>query len=486
MRPVSHSFLLLVVALAGNFVVARPASHLLRRQDDASSTGSPESQSDAQPTDSTSSSESSSSAASSSTASNSESSSSVSSASSSSQSTVTGPTSTLSSLPTSSSVRPPPTTSPTLDPVPNTPAGFFSNSSATLILGVTLGGIAGIILILVLWLNFRRAWYFPWNKKKQRNDPTRWSVYSFKEKPRLPLGRAPPPTSSMENFAKPTDDGAPSEGHGEIPELDEHIPPVPDILIHSPPPSVHSSAKMQSRRSVTWASDTVSPTRPAHIQRSRWSAATTQASVSVYSQPSETYTNGDTTDKEQTDKEETDRDSYLGESARDTPVTRVTSASSEAPFRFDELLHGPRSAPLIRQGYSRDVWTATNSAPSTPGFPSRAVTRGMDRGIDLRPPGLSGLERLVESSSSGNEKPKTIGRSVSARGPRDSPDRNWDQDQTTVSPYDVAAALRSQNSSLTRSITNPDSKKSPKGILKNPHYLTTTARLAQNGKPNMI
>jgi hypothetical protein len=211
--------------------------------------------------------------------------------------------------------------------------------------------------------------------------------------------------------------------------------------------------------------------------------------MSVYSQPSGTYSNGETTDKDQTDREETDRDSYLEESARDTPVTRVTSAStlSEAPFRFDELSRGPRTVPLLRLGHSReeDSWNGTSSISTAPLFPSRAVTRGTDHGADSRPIGLTGLERLADGN---NEKSKNIGRSVSARGPRDSPDRNWNRDDVTVSPYDVAAALRSQSvkSSLTRSATNPEPKKSPKSILKNPHYLTTTARLAQNGKPNMI
>lgn len=462
MRPVPGGLLFLFFFFVLELVHARPASGLVRRQDNnpdpSSSSSIPSDPPPPAPTAPPETSQTSFSVS----ASDSASISSVSSVSSSSSnstllvSTVSTPSVTLRPTGTSSLPDPPPEQTENRDA--NTPAAFFSNRSATLVLGITAGGIACIIVVLVLWINFRRAWYFPWNKRKKRNDPNRWSTYSFREKPHLPLGRKVENTMSTEHLTRdgpPSNDGHSSHGHtdashGYQGEMDDTVPPLPEIRIDPP-----RSAQVSTRRS----------SGPA--ERSRWS--TSDGSASIYSQQTQSIYDDNT-------------GRYTTNNVVSRPVTRVTSTSSieTSPFRFDTIYEEEhdRSQPLTRQ---RDEEISPLSRlKRDPSKPPQEPFRI-----------LLPSQQAIQPSSA----PPRMGVTFSAttresmRARSDGEDNRYQMNLVERGPSPTETFVRMLNplDSAGPSVGSPTvatPKQPPKGILKSPHYLTTSARLA--GRGNMI
>lgn len=443
MRLSSHSFasalFLSFLALAG----ARPvANELVVRQENSSpppNTSSPPPQSSTSPTDRPSSSSPVLTSVSSSTSSSGSGSSSV---------VLTSQATIISSIPSVTLQRGSETSHPTETPVPNTPAGFFSNRNATILLAASVGGVVGVVLLLTLWINFRRSWYFPWNKKKQRNDPSRWSTYSFREKPRLPLGRTLPPTASTESFAKhedPSHDG--HESHGHMHEFDYNIPPLPEIRIDSPK-SAHSEAGRQDFR------------RPPGLERfGRSSGMMSQYTVeSVYSQPTDAET----------------PEPFARSGSRS--LKRVTSSSSDnSPFRFDPPPL-TRNTPLLRSARSdeghgarmydasdRDTWARDSLDP-----------------VEATLRTLSGARRPGHAKEMSHFSIDEEDEREYDRAQRSLPSIGW---KDTAANYGM---VQSPTRNLASTLLTPKSPATPKSILKTPHYQTTSSRLAQTRQPSRI
>ncbi|KAG8831940.1 hypothetical protein FRC17_002311 [Serendipita sp. 399] len=341
-------------------------------------------------------------------------------------------------------------------PVPNTPAG---NRNATLLLGACLAGIGGIILLFVLWINFRRSWYFPWNKRKQRNNPSRWSVYSFREKPQLPLGRQLPATVSTENFAKTNES---NDGHStqHMHEPETLLPPIPEIRIDSP-----KSAYSTDRR--------LGPKVPPGLghQHTRWSSAT---SHSIYSQPSASFME---------DVETAERYSSGEEAFTRRSTTRVTSDSSDnSPFRFDRPSQSfaSRSTPLRRTTLSVDDATWKGQSRPYPGEGWRATNGGQEEPVDpveftlwqLSGRGQAPPMREV-SRFSADEEFDIPNSQVAERAPDEGPGRYGMTPQRAIE-------VKYEESYIKPPPPAQGSRNPPRGILKTPHYQTTSARLAKN------
>ncbi|CCA74442.1 hypothetical protein PIIN_08395 [Serendipita indica DSM 11827] len=354
----------------------------------------------------------------------------------------------ISSIPSVTLQRGSETSHPTETPVPNTPAGFFSNRNATILLAASVGGVVGVVLLLTLWINFRRSWYFPWNKKKQRNDPSRWSTYSFREKPRLPLGRTLPPTASTESFAKhedPSHDG--HESHGHMHEFDYNIPPLPEIRIDSPK-SAHSEAGRQDFR------------RPPGLERfGRSSGMMSQYTVeSVYSQPTDAET----------------PEPFARSGSRS--LKRVTSSSSDnSPFRFDPPPL-TRNTPLLRSARSdeghgarmydasdRDTWARDSLDP-----------------VEATLRTLSGARRPGHAKEMSHFSIDEEDEREYDRAQRSLPSIGW---KDTAANYGM---VQSPTRNLASTLLTPKSPATPKSILKTPHYQTTSSRLAQTRQPSRI
>ncbi|KAG8833343.1 hypothetical protein FRB91_001442 [Serendipita sp. 411] len=361
----------------------------------------------------------------------------------------------------------------TSTPVPDTPAGFFGNRTAILLLGACLAGIGGIIVLFALWINFRRSWYFPWNRNKQHNNPSRWSVYSFREKPQLPLGRQPAATVSTEHFAKTNES---NDGHltQHMHELDSHLPPIPEIRIDSP-------------RSAYSADRRLGPKMPPGLgHHTRWSSATSHVSAgSIYSQPSVTFRE----DAQMADRYSSGEEPFYPRSA-----TRVTSDSSDnSPFRFDthSQSFGSRSTPLRRatldvddntwKGHSRmplgDGWRAAKGGNGEPTDPVEYTLWQLSGRGEVSRAGPSSALREVSRFSADDDfdAPKDGNiHSSPSKGVDEGPGRYGLAPQRGI-------AFTYGDSNMGKALSPIQGiKPMPKGILKTPHYQTTSARLARN------
>lgn len=348
------------------------------------------------------------------------------------------------------------------------------------------------MLLLTLWLNFRRSWYFPWNKNRRCNNPARWSIFSLREKPRLPLGR----NLVIDEFSElgirydGTHDGSSSahghgtsDGHG-YGSVDSHFQllradPIPEIHIKSPKSAVLSNAATLHR----WSFSRSFP--PGLENYSRWSATTTHISVgtlSIYSDhPLSFLENEKATDK------------YTS-GERDRPETATSVSSDNNPFRFDIMQPVDSRYNLLAS--RNPAWSGGTSSldPPSISFPhgrqrearTRYIGHVMDAPKNNYNLSTRGSSILQEFDNEGSADQPTFGLSAirvdrEHTGPRNSGPMRDFSPVGLISSSSLPRSVPLYSASPHTPSNGPGStpqRTPPKSILKSPHYLTTSARMA--------
>lgn len=271
-----------------------------------------------------------------------------------------------------------------------------------------------------------------------------------------------------------------SEGHTQL----LGMPPIPQIIIYSPKSAVTPAL---GNHSSPWKF--ARPLPPGLDYRSRWSAATSHvsaATTSVYSVHSDVSVE----DARMVDKYAA-REMQRGS----RPWTGTTTSSDNSPFRFDT----PKTSSEDQNAStSRNATTANNDRSSTnPSIPSAFAPRTLNKErrvtyVDsiVEPPQRAHFHSSTRGSSILRELDEEDGNVTEPAFGLSALKVNWEQlpmKQVGPTPRTTIDLAPATPSSLPKSSSlATGTKPAPKGILKSPHYMTTSERLARNGRANMI